>query len=307
MAKIEKFSTSTVMEDNRLSPWLSVSGELAYTPENPPVRDYFFQYNWIFPEICINHDGRRSRFYFGHGVKAASDFLFDFWNQARKGKIRQEVLCYGYKDGIDFTAPIAIYRYKPQYNVNESYLFIQHGSYQLIPVKEQPLTANGYLNIYRGIGRSKKYNYPKIKLPLTDKKIAFLDNYFVVQEKAFSDSKLSFAIAHSQVKRCETDFLNLDYWIWDHVAESVGFEWENEQFAAQLRGSYRQSFTLDERIAAIKFGPNYIKCITPVSNVRLSTFFAGENEVMIIDPRKIEIKETMKDRRHSYKEAELIN
>jgi hypothetical protein len=36
-------------------------------------------------------------------------------------------------------------------------------------------------------------------------------------------------------------------------------------------------------------GGNYVKCTTPLNNVRITSFFAGESEVNIIDPRKVEI------------------
>jgi hypothetical protein len=46
-------------------PWLAAEGPLAYTPENPPATDYFFQYSWILPEIFDFKDHRRCHHYFG--------------------------------------------------------------------------------------------------------------------------------------------------------------------------------------------------------------------------------------------------
>jgi len=40
-----------------------------------------------------------------------------------------------------------------------------------------------------------------------------------------------------------------------------------------------------------KFGPHYVVCKTPLGNIRLTTFFAGEHEVRIIDPSQVEILE----------------
>ncbi len=48
MATIPRFSTSTIVGSNYLVPWLAAEGPLAYTPAEPPVRDYFFQYSLIF-------------------------------------------------------------------------------------------------------------------------------------------------------------------------------------------------------------------------------------------------------------------
>jgi len=38
-----------------------------------------------------------------------------------------------------------------------------------------------------------------------------------------------------------------------------------------------------------KFGPNRVVCRTALTNIRISTFFAGEHEVRIIDPDRVEI------------------
>jgi hypothetical protein len=40
-----------VAPDGHLVPWLAADGPLAYTPEEPPDRDYYFQYSWIIPGI----------------------------------------------------------------------------------------------------------------------------------------------------------------------------------------------------------------------------------------------------------------
>src|SRR2546425_13313388 len=44
MAK--RYSTSTVRSDGGIVPWLAAEGPLAYSPENPPESNYFFQYSW---------------------------------------------------------------------------------------------------------------------------------------------------------------------------------------------------------------------------------------------------------------------
>ena len=38
-----------------------------------------------------------------------------------------------------------------------------------------------------------------------------------------------------------------------------------------------------------KFGPNYVKLRTPLSNIRITTFVCGETEVKVIDPNKLEV------------------
>lgn len=44
---------------------------------------------------------------------------------------------------------------------------------------------------------------------------------------------------------------------------------------------------------ARKFGPNYVRLRTPLSNVRITTFVCGENEVKVIDPNKLEVIEAV--------------
>jgi hypothetical protein len=40
-------------------------------------------------------------------------------------------------------------------------------------------------------------------------------------------------------------------------------------------------------IGVRKFGPHHVVLKTSLSNIRLTTFFAGESEVKIIDPSRI--------------------
>ncbi len=139
MAKKKKYSTNTKTDDNRITPFLSSSGELAYTPENPPDRDYFFQYGWILPNIIKGSKWKRCHHYFGNPEKSESDFLFDFWNKAREGHVKKSSLIYGQKLTNSFIAPIAIYQSEHRYKEGDYYLLIQHGSYQQISKKQQPL------------------------------------------------------------------------------------------------------------------------------------------------------------------------
>ena len=51
------YSTTTRTSDDRLVPWLAAEGPLAYTPESPPVRDSFFQYGWVVPQVAPHSVG----------------------------------------------------------------------------------------------------------------------------------------------------------------------------------------------------------------------------------------------------------
>ena len=84
MAALSRFSTSTVFGSGRLVPWLAAQGPLAYSPEEPPARDYFFQYSWILPGIFDPKVNLREHRYFGSPLKNSARFLFDFWGNVRK-------------------------------------------------------------------------------------------------------------------------------------------------------------------------------------------------------------------------------
>ena len=38
-----------------------------------------------------------------------------------------------------------------------------------------------------------------------------------------------------------------------------------------------------------KFGPHRVVCRTALTNIRITTFFAGEHEVRVIDPSCVEL------------------
>lgn len=80
-----RHSTRTVTENGCIVPWLAASGPLAYTPEDPPSSDYYFQYSWILPEIFAPAVNRRRHFYFGAQYRDDSRELFSFWESAREG------------------------------------------------------------------------------------------------------------------------------------------------------------------------------------------------------------------------------
>ena len=155
-------STCTVRDDGQIVPWLAASGDLAYTPENPPSSDYYFQYSWILPGIFDPATNRRRHFYFGAHYKDDAKELLSFWNEAGEGRA-VSVACRFGSVGVDarITAPVAIYsaldlRDRP------CYLFMQHGSYQIIPIGDQPLLSRGEVLLYRGIGRSRVFRFVRV-------------------------------------------------------------------------------------------------------------------------------------------------
>ncbi len=80
-------STSTVTSDGWIVPWLAADGPLAYSPEEPPERDYFFQFGWVLPGIFAEHTDKRRHLVFGAYRKDDARELFSFWKRARDGKV----------------------------------------------------------------------------------------------------------------------------------------------------------------------------------------------------------------------------
>ena len=303
----KKFATSTKLDDGTISPWLAASGPLAYTPENPPDSNYFFQYSWLMPNIFRD----KKHYYFGYWSSFSKqdsytslviEFLIRFWEQARTGTVTPMVVRNGSLSGHGFTAPIACYSYRERRKQTDSYMLIQHGSYLSVPSREQPHIHDCKVILYRGIGKSKVFNFltPDISAA-SPSYLESLRCYWLAHDHAFSDSETSFSVAHSRIHRSETDFLNTEA-DWTSIAGMVGLKWTGCEFARQLRACYLQSFTLDQQIAKNKFGPNYVTCITPIDNIRLTTFYAGEHEVFVLDPSKLEILKS-----HGCKVDEIAN
>jgi len=46
-------------------------------------------------------------------------------------------------------------------------------------------------------------------------------------------------------------------------------------------------------VAERKFGPHFVVAKTPIANIRLTTFFAGEAEVRLVDPSQIRVLESV--------------
>ena len=120
MAK--RFPTSTVTENGEIVPWLAAAGPLAYTPENPPSRDYFFQYGWVIPEVINPETRKRAHCYFGHPYKSESDDLFRFWKAARSRLVQKVAVYHGKGGEYSCAAPMAVYRQKHLYKKKDNLL-----------------------------------------------------------------------------------------------------------------------------------------------------------------------------------------
>ena len=289
MAK--RYSTSTVTPGGAIVPWLAAEGPLAYSPEKPPESNYLFLYGWLMPRVYSD----KRHYYFGFRSSLSRREIdwdiepcVDLYAKARSGAVTPIYVANGARQIDGFIAPIACYRYRTGWRHRDMYMLIQHGSYLAFEVSEQPHIEDELLVLHRGVGKKQRFRWRTWDNHTSLKQSAILQRYFDVHQRAFSDSEISFQVAHARVRRCETGFLKWKM-SWIDLAREVGFEPEQGLLPGQLTSAYLQSFTLLQRTAEWKFGPNYVKCTTPLNNVRITSFFAGESEVNIIDPRKVEI------------------
>src|SRR3989442_14033730 len=162
MPSSRSYSTCTLRGDGGIVPWLAASGPLSYSPENPPPSDYYFKYDWVLPGIFTPGTTRRRHFYFGSLFKEDARELFSFWRTAREsGAV--SVACQFGGVGADarITAPVAIYSALDAGD-RACYLFMQHGSYQLVPTEDQSRLGAGEVFLYRGIGRSRVFRFLRV-------------------------------------------------------------------------------------------------------------------------------------------------
>lgn len=285
------YSTSTKTSDNRLVPWLAAEGPLAYTPELPPERDTFFQYGWVLPQVC--RPGLRRHAYFGAMGREAALDVFAFWQHARRGAVDRVAHHEGALAGPRIQAPVAVYRHEGRCG-DETYVFIQHGSYQCIPAGEQPELDAGFVHLHRGIGDAKVFRLWRSSRTRTDPRcMRSWETYAQLQFDVLSRSDVSFNSIHDRTKRVETGHILDDSWMTDRLASARGLDIEHDSWTRALWDATHQSFALRQWVSENKFGPHRIVCRTPLTNIRITTFFAGEHEVRVLDPSRVELLATI--------------
>jgi hypothetical protein len=142
----EPLSTCTVTRDGHLVPWLAADGPLAYSPEAPPERDYYFKYGWVLPSILSEHARPRRPYIFGAQRKDDAAELLAFWQQAREGMVERVACCLGTDDVDTVTAPVAVYRTSiaPLSNIRITSFFAgEHEARIIDPKKIDILAARG--------------------------------------------------------------------------------------------------------------------------------------------------------------------
>ena len=80
-----------------------------------------------------------------------------------------------------------------------------------------------------------------------------------------------------------------DSWMTDELAKERGLDIEHDPWTRALWEATHQSFALRRWVSEHKFGPHRVVCRTPLTNIRITTFFAGEHEVRVLDPARVEL------------------
>ncbi len=281
-----KFSTST-LDGEEIVPWLASAGELAYSPNSPPERDYLFQYSWVVPGIFNSGTNRRRHYWFGDPRKDSPgvQLLLRFWNQARRGECDTLYSSNGMACSFaGATAPLAAYRHQDVRSSglsNERLIFMQHGSYYIGDIDCQPLVDRGEAVLYRGIQETETYLLHR--LTSEDMRVRLMN----VHARSLKDSVVSFNTVHCNLVRCETGHFNDSSYISGSLCEEAGLD--SNQPA--VRSALYSGYALEEWCASRKFGPNFVKFRTPLTNIRITTFVCNETEVKVVDPNKLEVME----------------
>ena len=282
------------MSDGRIVPWLAAEGPLSYSPEAPPERDYFFQYNRVLPGIFPEGANLRRQRYFGAQFKTDAHQALRFWQLAREGAAEQIALVMGTIAASSIAAPLAIYRMDTGpmswRGSDHLYVLMQHGSLQFVSTDDQPELEAGMLTLYRDVQKAKTFRHFRLN-EAHEEQLATWQRYTALQAHVLSDSVRSFNSIHDRTKRCETGHIRDQSWVTDDIARSHDLDIDGDGFDAALWSTTHQSFALERWVAENKFGPHFVVGRTPLGNVRLSTFFAGEHEVRIIDPNQVEFVE----------------
>jgi hypothetical protein len=280
----KRFSTSTLAGEE-IVPWLASAGELAYSPHSPPDRDYYFQYSWVIPGIFKEDTRVRRHFWFGAPFKDSREvkLLFAFWNRARQAEPETLYVSNGRSGQEDVTAPLAVYRHFDVYPfTRERLIFMQHGSYLITDMESQPHIDRGEAVLYRGLQKAKTFLLRR--LTTADVRMRLMS----VHARTLADSVTSFNAMHCNVSRSETEWFNDRTFTLSYLCQEAGLEPRRP-----IQSLLYSGYALEEWCAARKFGPNYVKLRTPLSNIRVTTFVCNETEVKVIDPNKLEIIEAV--------------
>ena len=137
--------------------------------------------------------------------------------------------------------------------------------------------------LYRGIKKTETYLLQRLTTEDTRGRL------MNVHARSLTDSVVSFNAVHCNLVRCETGFLNDRSFLFDSLSRAAGLEPNDPPIRSALYSGY----ALEEWCASRKFGPNYVKFRTPLTNIRITTFVCNETEVKVIDTNKLEVIEAV--------------
>jgi len=269
-------------------PWPTARG-------SPPATDYFFNTAGLLPGFSTRKSICASTVY-SESLKNSARFLFDFWGNIRK---EMEPRCKQYSQlvfssDIEVKAPIAAYHHVRKLYDAAGSVLIQHGSYQWISDQAQPYRTRTGPALS---GYCEEHGFPCLhsSRKISPVRIATSGERTWVSRRPCCPIR-SCPSHHSRSRQSLRDRRPAprQTWLGDEVATTAGLDIKSAGFANELFGAPPSS-----RIPGPSHrkhrnsGPHYVVLKTPLSNLRITTFFAGESEVKIVDPSRVSAVETV--------------
>lgn len=245
---------SCLMENDRLSPFF-----------NPPHQhlhpgvdsEQLFKLHEIYPEVFNGKCGFMGSEPQG---RASVDVLeYPAWKNAKEQIFIQE----GHFDNDgNFRAPIVCYVINGGI-YSGGFVLFQQGSYQILDSSNAELLRTGQVLVHRGLGDKDFFIRGEIGAE---------DRRRCLEYTAWSFLSPIISLAYNNTGKCETN----------HVNQTILSR--RPKCVRRLE----QSFSLWERMAREKFGPNFVTYKTSLDNIRLLTRWTREGEVHLIDPERAE-------------------
>jgi len=156
--------------------------------------------------------------------------VFAFWADARRGRFDRVAYHEGTFAVRCIEAPIAVYRHN-RGRGDSAYVFIQHGSYQCVPIDEQPEIEAGYVHLHRGIGDAKVFRFGSaFRTKSAPRLTCAWETYSQLQFDILSRSDVSFNSIHDRTKRAETGHILDDSWMTDELAKERGLDIDHDSW-----------------------------------------------------------------------------
>jgi len=255
----------TLNSDGRITPLISL--EKPFCDIVPGQNsEFLYKFHEVFPDIFNAKTG-----FMGTQPFRSSDLDAYFWNLPHKLVFSQDG---NFDSNNNFHAPILAYKSAKSMYGDVIYTLFQQGSYQMLPSEEQDgYLEKGHLKVFRGIGKSSRF----ILYSIDD--LVPREDYLKYLACSFLSSTLSYSF-NGMPCRAETEHVNdsaIRHFLWDTGLNKIRLG------ICVLE----QSFSTRKCNSANKFGPNYISAVTPLDNIRLLSQYCGEDEIYVLDPRRL--------------------